>query len=278
MKVRRLLVAAVALVLLSGSAFAQGGTSLGWGQTARPTQSGTNPQGGLKIAIVGGVNPADSSAVPFQFDAGGPLKMMDTDRDRDFPTFINLFNAVVLNPSTAYQPNQPRYIGQFTRASLLLTWGAAAAADSDSTFLLVRIYGKTSLNSGNYYLWTPMGSSIVAGDTCQCNALPADSAGAATKCITPAPSFVVVRGVTNYSLLTKVLASATGGGTATTRSTLRKIPSYAWRYAGAGGVMLDLSDNAGNPCPFPFIWVEAWNLNFTRGLTGLTCDVWPRVN
>ena len=60
---------------------------------------------------------------------------------------------------------------------------------------------------------------------------------------------------------------------------LRKIPRWAWRDgASVNGIMLPLSDNAGNPCPFPYIEVEVLNLQPYRGLTGVTCDVWPRVN
>jgi len=184
---------------------------------------------------------------------------------------------VVLNNSTTFQPNTPKYIGQYTRAALYLTWGGAAASDSDTTFIMVRVYGKMSLNSGNLYLWTPLAQSVQPGDTCQCPSVPSDSAGAA-RCLTPAPSFLVIRGITNYGLMTKVVASQLGGGTATTRGTLRKLNAYAIRYASNNGVVLNLSDDAGNPCPFPYIFVEVTNLSFSRNLTSVTCDVWPRVN
>jgi len=272
---RRLMAVALALALAS-TAHAQGGMSLGWGQRPTPTQSGTNPQGQLKVAIVGGVNPAESTAQPLQYDEYGRLLTVDGDRDRDFPLITNLFSAVVLNQSTTFQPNNAKYIGQYSRAALMLNWGLTAASDSDTTFLAVRVWGKTSLNSGNLYLWTPMAGSVQPGDTCQCSHIAADSVNSG-QCFTPAISFVVIRNVTNYALTTKVAENFVGLPDATKRATLRKLPAYGIRYAGTNGVMLNLSDNAGNPCPFPYILVEVMNLNFTRNLTSVTADVWPRV-
>lgn len=207
----------------------------------------------------------------------GDLRVDDMDRDRDYPGLENVFTGVVLNINSTYQTPNAIDVSKFTRLNLHLSWGTAAAADSDSVFIMVRVYGKSSTGSGNYHLWTPLGSSISTGDTCQSPGVVADSAGAA-KCLTPAPSFVVVRGITNYALLTKVVMSQLGGGSSTTRGTLRKIPTYAWRYAGFNGVDLELVNNAGAPAHFDYLFVEITNLSFTRNLTSVHMDLHGRTN
>jgi len=224
---------------------------------------------------------ADSTGRVFRSDVDGNILTADADRDRDFPVITSLFSSVVLNPSTAFQQGTAIYIGQYSKPTLMLRYSYAAAADSDSTFIMVRVWGKTSINSGTLHLWTPFAGTIgVPGvaDTCYCNKTVADSAGAATACITPLPSFVVTRAVNAPTIgWTKVVASVYGG-TATTRTSLREIPASALRFGGAQGAMLPLVDQAGSVCPFPYILVEVWNLSFTRALTSVSCDVWPRVN
>jgi hypothetical protein len=158
----------------------------------------------------------------------------------------------------------------------MLSYAYAAAADSDSTFIGVRIYGKTSSSSSVLHLWTPMGASVALGDTCQCNSTALADSLNSQHCITPAPSFVVIRGGTDYRVTTKVLGQFIG--MASGRGTLRKIPAYAIRYGGSQGVLLNLSDSAGNPFPFPYAIIEVFNMSFTRNLTSVSCDIWPRVN
>jgi len=246
-----------------------------WGQVV--VSEPNSFRGILQGIPISGLNRTDSTARVITVTPSGYLQAVDPDRDRDFSIPRNLFNSVVLNPSTTYQPLQPCYIGQYSRASLMLSWGGAAAADSDTTFLMVRVWGKRSMNDGNMYLWTPFTKVVDSGDTCYCNKTVADSAGAPTACITPPPSFVVTRAnVIPTAGWTKVVAGIYGG-TATTRVSLRKIPAWALRFAGSTGVMLPLSDEAGNQCPYPYIFVEVANLSFSRALTGVTCDVWPRV-
>jgi hypothetical protein len=236
---------------------------------------------------MGSKTPSDPGKwVYLRIDDDGTLLARDPDRDRDFSGFINCFNAVVLNYGQTYQMNQPRYIGQFTRAALMISWGMPAAADSDSVIFIVRVYGKTSLNSGNYFLWTPFTNirgtgTSTSGDTCFASRIsPTDTSTATSLCIAPAPSFVVGRKV--YPANTKVPASAGGYNvTSNQRMNLRSIPSWSWRFAGTTGVCLNLADDAGNPFPFPYIWIEVINISgfaSPKNMTGLTCDIWPRVN
>ena len=218
-------------------------------------------------------------------DVNGNLKVVDPDRDRDFSGFQTLFTSVVLNAGTTFQPNTPKYIGQYSRAVLFLTWGAPAA-DSDSVRIAVRVWGKTSLNSGNLYLWTPQ-STMALYDTCVTNGqVDADSTGAG-RCLQPI-SFWVGRARTSLYSTAATTTTVKGelsnlyDGTFTTPAgksvRIRKIPGWAYRNAGSNGAMLDLSSESGNAIPFPFILVEVINATKGVNLTSVTCDVWPRVN
>lgn len=81
MKTLRIMAACLTLAL-AATVHAQG-SSLGQGQKPTPPQSGTNPQGQLKIGIVGGLKTADSTAAPFKFDGNGYPYFTDAARDRD---------------------------------------------------------------------------------------------------------------------------------------------------------------------------------------------------
>lgn len=209
-------------------------------------------------------------------NVNGDLRTVDSDRDRDFGDVTNAFTGVVLNQQTTFITPNAIDLTKYARAALYLSWAGAAASDSDSVFVMVRIWGKTSPSSNTLHLWTPLGTSVTAGDTCQCIPGALADSLATQRCLTPAPSFVIVRSVTDYRLTTKVLGQFVG--LASGRSTLRKIPAYAWRYAGPTGVMLSLMDSAGNRCPYDYIIVEVANLSFTRNLTSLNCDVTRKAN
>ena len=208
-----------------------------------------------------------------------PLPMSDYARDRDYPLIMNLVSAV--NLGLGGQLISPaRGISQYTRAALLLNWSGVASADSDSTVIGVRVYGKTSTTSGNRYLWTPYTQLTSSLDTCFCKMVVADSASAAGWCPNPQVSFFIIRAANGQGYLTvngsKIPASFVGG-TASTRVNLRKAPPWAVRYAGYNGVMLNLTDQSGAPCPFPYIEVELTNLSFSRVLNSVQLDIWPRV-
>jgi hypothetical protein len=222
----------------------------------------------------------DSTARLLRTDENGYLQVTDADRDRDFPVMLNAFQSVVLNAGTTYQPISPIYVGQYSRLALMLTW-SSAAADTDSVRIAVRVYGRKSLNSGNLYLWTPS-SGITAADTCvTLGQVDADSSGVG-RCLQPV-SFIVAKPRHLGGFVVKGEMSNIYDGTFTTPANksvrIRKIPGNAWRpYLGTGSVMLNLSDAAGNPCPFPYIFIEVSNLTKISNLTSVSCDIWPRVN
>jgi len=294
----------VSLVLFAGSAFAQGGTSLGWGQRVAPPQGGnvtykvrwgdgtvhdttvsTPIQGQLKIAIVGGVNPADSAGVPLQVDAAtGSLRIMDTDRDRDFPLITQLFSGQQLLAGQTFSMTTGVPMLQYTRAAIMLTF-APALADTDSVRIAVKVYGLTSSTSGNWHLWTP---TTVYGstDTCAMNGKVAADSGAAAagRCPQPLSFFVLTNAGVNATARAGVTVPAAcqtvyaGPGIAGTgRVRIRQLPAGIIRQCSANAVMLNLTDNAGAPCPYPYIRIEVTNASTGSTLTNIEANIWPRV-
>lgn len=273
-----------ALVLFAGNAWAQG-TSLGWGQKPTPVQSGTNPQGQLKVGVVGGVD-GDTLAQPLRFNSDGSLKIGDISRDRDYPVITSLFsgaNVVGAAPTggaVIYQMQSAVYIGQFTRPTLMFRYSHAAQADTDSVTVGIRIWGKTSLASGTLHLWTPITGRDAVTDSCWANKTFADSAGATGYCLPTNLSFVLVRNRNPFSQAVAAgmfkIDMSIVGGTRSTSGTLRRVPASIIRTAGPFGTQLPLVDNAGAPCPYPYILVDVVNFSRTRAITA-TGDIWPRV-
>lgn len=260
---------AAALLLSPTFARAQG-TSLGWGQKNQQPQSATSPRvPQVKVWITGGVSAADTSGVPLQFDASGNLRTVDNDRDRDFPLLtgsgissINLNAGNTVRVLTAAAP----FLGQYSRNSLMLTWGTATAADSDSVNIVVRLYGATSLSSGNMYLWTPQAFNTSASDTCFTSGTSSAAAGGNT-CIKPSPTFYITRNTLTDLSTTGAIQS------------IRKIPGWAYRSgASTTGIMVPLTDASGAVCPYPYLVLELTNVHPRKNLTSVTAYYWPRVN
>jgi hypothetical protein len=279
----------VALVLFAGTAFAQG-TVLGWGNKPTPPQSGTSVQGQVKVSVVGGVAEDDSAGTPMQFDVLGNLKVNDTQRDRDFPLITQLFSGQQLTCKQTYAMTYAVPTLQYTRNAIMLTW-ACAAVDTDSVRIAVRVYGTTSSTSGNWHLWTPM-ATYGAGDTCMGPATSISTANDSLtvgRCLKPVSFWVgrAVGGVESAPFIygdhtTLLQATSTTAGT---RYRVRKIPAYALRWGSANAVMLNLTDNTGAPCPFPYIRIEVSNCTgASSGIVGASCaitnleaNIWSRV-
>lgn len=270
MKKLLLMLAAVAMV---GTAHA--GTSLQWGKANRVPQMGTAHTAPVETPIGGAVNPADTTGFPVQGD-GTSIYATDPNRDRDFSVKIPMFNLVNLLPSSTFQMDHAEFVGQYSRGTLMMYWTGAAAADSDSVCIMVKVYGRTSATGAQRYLWAAMSNGNVQ-DTCFSNAAIGDSAGSGGRCFTPMPTFVVVR--SGRPLPVKVTMAVLGnGGTSATRGQLRKVPGYALRYAGSNAIAIPLVDQGGASCPFQYLEIEVTNLGWVRTLSSLSCDFWPRVN
>lgn len=259
------LLAVLLCAMLAVNAYA--GTELQWGKPNRVPQTGTARVAPVNVPVVGGVSASDTSGVPLQFDASGNLRTVDNDRDRDFPLLtgsgissINLNAGNTVRVLTAAAP----FLGQYSRNALMLTWGTATAADSDSVNIVVRIYGATSLSSANMYLWTPQ-STFNSADTCYDNATT--PVVGSTHCMTPTPTFYITRN--SLSVLNwrgSVLP-------------VRRIPTFAWRNgASTTGITLPLTDASGAVCPFPYLILELTNVHPRKNLTSVTGYYWPRVN
>jgi hypothetical protein len=152
MKPLRSLAAACVVLALAGMVYAQG-SSLGWGQKPTPLQSGTNPQGQLKVGIVGGVKP-DSTAAPFTFDATGKSYFSEAYKDRDnWRLYPNIINNQ-LNSTTAGVDSSQAQDTHDMRSLALVLYGQQ---DSLSTIvrIAVQIRGHytTASDSGSAYPW-----------------------------------------------------------------------------------------------------------------------------
>lgn len=144
-RLARFIVAAT-IILCPVVAGAQG-TSLGWGNKAQTVgQSATNPQGALKVGIVGGVA-SDSTARPFRFDANGNAYVTESNplgsQTSGFLLLISDTTAVGMADSSAVQTAYPGYIlhGLYIRASLPATVPSAANA-----FCRIALSVRTHLN------------------------------------------------------------------------------------------------------------------------------------
>jgi hypothetical protein len=227
-----------------------------------------------------------NSSSGLKTNSTGDLKMDDADRDRDFPLITNLFSGQQLLAGAMYQMQVGIPTMQYTRAAIMLTW-ACALADTDSVRIAVRVYGATSSTSSNWHLWTPI-ATFTPTDTCESVQTAGDSTGFG-RCLRPF-SFWVGRKPTsrfpntvNPGAVTTVHGALTDvfDGTLATATAkmvrIRKIPGSILRYGSANGVMLNLTDNTGAPCPFPYIRLEVYNLTNGTTLTNIEANVWPRV-
>lgn len=215
------------------------------------------------------------------------LPTVDQNRDRDFPLITQLFSGQSLTCKQTYSMTTAVPVLQYTRAAIMLTW-AAASVDTDSVRIAVRVYGTTSPTSGNWHLWTPQ-ATYTTLDSCAGPIIAGSDSLTHGRCLKPV-SFWVGRWSNGQELSpwiygdhTWLIAGATM--TAGNRVRIRKIPAYAFRWGSANGVMLNLTDNAGAPCPFPYIRIEVTNCTgASSGIVGASCaltnieaNLWPRV-
>ncbi len=248
----------VALVLSAGPAFAQG-TVLGWGNKQTPPQSGTNPQGQLKVAIVGGVNTVDTSGVPFQMNSSGYLVTSEGSKDRTYSSLLTLLSAVGLNSGNAVSNSiDPPPTNVFSQGTLLVTWGQAAAADSDSVNIAIYVTQKSSPQSGiKYNQAITLGASGL--DSSYVLALPNGK---------PIPTFYITR-----NTLVNLAVAGTGA-----TSTIYRFPLSVYRLgASATGIAIPLADLGDSYVPGNYLEITVANLHPRKNLTDVQVDLWPRV-
>lgn len=182
---------------------------------------------------------------------------VDPDRDRDFSTLQSTgIISATLNAATSVQTVLPRSITQYTRGMLLISWGTATAADSDSVNVGITITGKLSQSSGNNYNFASAGSDTVL--------TPGASGGIGI--IKPALTYYITRN--SLTILNP------GGGAVAVR-----IPLSIYKtQASTNGIALIIDDAAGGLAQFPFWVMTATNLHPRKNLTSFDVHYWPRVN
>ena len=256
--------------------------------TAQAQQAGDGARTSLIGQKLGGVYDVDSTFRVWRFGPTGIPYFEDGNRDRDFPLITQLFSGQNLLAGQTYSMITAVPSLQYTRAAIMLTWATAVAApaDTDSVRIAVRVYGTTSSTSSNWHLWTPL-AVYTAGDTCETNGqVEADSTGTG-RCLKPISFWVGRQPSTRLGMpangFTPVIGAAAWifDGTFTTATAkmikIRKVPILCLRWGSANGVMLNLTDNAGAPCPFPYIRIEVTNLTRGQTLSNVEANLWPRV-
>jgi hypothetical protein len=268
--------------------------------TAEAQQAGDGARTSLIGQKIGGVYDVDSTFKVWRVGPTGIPYFNDSDRDRDFPLITQLFAGQQLTAGASFSMVTAVPLMQYTRAAIMLTW-AAATADTDSIRIAVRVYGTTSSTSSNWHLWTPMTTTVIGNnagvpvlDSCVMDGMvAADSGlGGRGRCLKPV-SFWVGRSTgtgTEWrprisTLLTSLYQGASIGGSGAFVA-IRKIPSYNMRWGSANGVMLNLTDQSGAPCPFPYIRIEVYNCSANNNslaggaagtITNVEANLWPRV-
>lgn len=263
--------AAVALVLTAGAA---AGQQVVDGNKTAPV-----------FTKIGGVNMNDSTGVVWRFTNNGYPYMVDAERDRDYPLVEQLFSGQQLTAGQTYSMTTAFPNLEYTRTAIMLTWGVAVG-DTDSVRVFVKVYGTTSANSANWHLWSPADPTASAIDSCAHGGpVAADTAAAGIgRCLQPM-SFFVFRppGINPYLRYGVTVPAACqtvyggGGVSGAGRMRIKNIPRGLIRMASANAVMLNLTDNAGAPCPFPYIRIEVTNASTGTTMTNVEANVWRRV-
>ena len=196
-------------------------------------------------------------------DASGNAKVVDADRDRDLSAVIGVMTANALAAGTTRGGVSAQAVSSFSRLGLMLRWTFAAAADSDSVNIVVKIYAKksTSIDDGMNHLWTLRGSGIAA-DSSMMSSVAADSS-------------VLFRAPATYYVTRNRNPKLTVTGAAFGRSVV--VPLRMWRQAGNGGIYIPLEDN-GVPFNAQYFGIEVSNVNTTTALFTFTAELWPKVN
>lgn len=252
------------LLLMALATPAIAGTELNWAQPNRTFATGdttTRPRvAKINVAVVGGINAVDTSGTPMQFDELGRLLVTDPDRDRDRSVMQSLLLSTNLNAGKAVR-GAVKSLTEFGKGTLLVTWGTAVAADSDSVNISVTLAALSSQSSGNRYnlATTPASSGVDSSWAFR-------STGFQT--FSPMPTYYITRN--GYTWL------APSGSLAANPI---RFPLSVYRLgASTNGIAIPLADLTGAPFPMQYVEVTVANLNPRVNLTSVQVDYWPRIN
>ena len=200
-------------------------------------------------------------------DINGNVYVVDADRDRDRGSLTNAgFSGASLASGQAKQATGAIAVSEFGKFDLMLSWNTAAAADSDSVAIAVRIYGKVSSSPGDglNYLVTP---------SCGC---PLDTAtvvlptGVSTTPREAPPTFLVLSPMKVAGTASQFSLKVDGTQRVVT------VPANRIRLSsGTNAVLLNLGDLVGD-FSAPYLLAELANWGATN-LTNVTLSLWPRV-
>jgi hypothetical protein len=175
-------------------------------------------------------------------------------------------NGVALASGQAKQALSAVPVGDWGKFDLLISWTTAAAADSDSVAIAVKVYGKTSATAGD-------GLNFLISPKCHCSAdtasvvLPAGVAAIARK-VPPTALILSPHKVHGGSPHLSLKVDGTARAVA--------IPFHRVSLvAGSNGILLNMADAAGD-FSFPYALVELANWGNTN-LTNVTATWWPRA-
>lgn len=206
-----------------------------------------------QVTKIGGSSPTDSIVYGVKVTSTGALSTEDSDRDRDFvvaPT--ELMNTTIA--AGTMKGSNVINVSSYGRLALNLRWTFAAAADSDSVNIVVKVYAKngSTLEDGVNHLWAP-------GDT---------------------STIYRTSGGTSRVIATYYITRNTVAGMrieSSTQSYVYAIPYRMWHWAGNGGINLPLADN-GIRFNAQYMTIEVVNASNTKALDTFVAEVWPRVN
>lgn len=256
------LLLAVAGLTLAVSAHA---TNLTWGAPHRVFTTSTV----VKVPpvmgeILMGVNPVDTSGVPFLMSSSGYLMTAEGDRDRNYSTVLNLLSSVNINAGNAASNSvDPPTTDVFSKGTLLVTWAYAPAspADSDSVNIAVYVSQKTSAQSGIKYnlAYTPTAGSA------------ADSLWAyhtaGFQQFKPIPTYYITRNSLQFLSFAGSLSA----------NPIR-FPIGIYRLgASSTGIAIPLGDLSGLVVPGKVLEITVANLHPRKNLGDVQVDLWPRV-
>lgn len=202
-----------------------------------------------------------------QTDVNGNALIVDADRDRNASVLTGGgINGVSIASGQSVQATSAIALASFGKMDMLLSWQTAAAADSDSVAIAVKVYGKISSSPGD-------GLNYLISPSCGCAADTATvvfPAGVAAIPRKVPPTFLVL---SPNKVTGSVHISLKIDGT----QRLHTVPYNRIRLSGGtNAVVLNLADVLGD-FAFPYALVELSNWGATN-LTNVTASWWPRAN
>lgn len=227
----------------------------------------------LGIAQTSGTNTVVRNGLYFnattgqQTDVNGNALVVDADRDRNASILTGAgFSGVSVASGQTKQATSAIPLAAFGKSDLLVSWQTAAAADSDSVAIAIKVYGKISSSPGD-------GLNYLISPSCGC---AADTA----TLVFPTGVSTLPRKVPPTFLILSPMKVAAGPNISLKVDGTQRLftvpPSRIRLTGGTNAVVLNLADVLGD-FAFPYALVEVSNWGATN-LTNVTLSWWPRAH